>query len=119
MEKSFSIAEEILPGYGFDKSNLEEIIKLIRNSFTGNLESPSDFILHDAKYDYMGRVDFIKLTDKLLREESEYGKAHSRKEWIEIQRQLLIDNEFVTNTAKLLRSVSLEDQIGNLQVYNE
>jgi len=115
MEKSFSIVEEILPAYGFDKSHVEEIIKLIRNSFAGNLESPSDFILHDARYDYMGRIDFIKLTDRLLREESEYGKAHSRKEWIEIQRQLLIDNEFITNTAKLLRSVSLEDQIGNLQ----
>lgn len=119
MEKSFSIVEETLPGYGFDKAHAEEVKKLIKNSFTDNYESASDFILHDAKYDYMGRVDFIKLTDKLLREESEFRKAHTRKEWIEIQRQLLISHEFLTNTAKLLRSVPLEDQIGNLQVYNE
>jgi len=119
MEKSFSIVEEILPGYGFDKSYVEGVKKLIRNSFLDEAESPSDSIMHDAKYDYMGRVDFIKLTEKLLREESEYGKAHNRKEWIGIQRQLLINHDFLTDTAKLLRSVPLEDQIGNLQAGNE
>ncbi len=112
---SSRIAEEIMPKYGFEQTDVEEIKKIIRNSFDDRQESVIDDILHDAKYDYLGRVDYLKLTDKLLREEVEYGKPHDKKEWITIQRKLLIDNEFRTGTAKLLRSVSLEDQIAGLQ----
>jgi adenylate cyclase len=115
LEASFSSADEILPKYGFEQENINEVKRIIRNSFGDKQESVTDNILHDAKYDYLGRVDYIKLTDKLLREESEYGKSHSRKEWIDIQRKLLIDHEFITNTGKLLRSVPVEDQVGNLQ----
>ena len=61
----------------------------------------------------------MKLTDKLLRERTEYGKHSDSKTWIEIQKKLLSDHEFITNTARLLRSVPVEDQIAGLQVYNE
>jgi len=114
MEASFQQAEEILPKYAFELAKIDDVKKLIRNSFENRLESLPDDILHDAKYDYLGRVDYIKLSDKLLREESEYGKPHERKEWIEQQRKLLIEHEFRTNTAKLLRSVPVEEQIAAL-----
>lgn len=119
MDTSCMVAEETLPGYGFNRVNIDEVIKIIQNSFTNKQDSVSDNILHDARFDYLGRIDFIKLTDKLLREESEYGKLHSRKEWMEIQRQLLIDHEFITNTGKLLRSIPLEDQIASLHASGE
>jgi hypothetical protein len=51
----------------------------------------------------------------LYREESEYGIIHTRSEWVETQRQLLIGHEFLTETGKLLRSIPLEDQIATLQ----
>ena len=54
------------------------------------------------------------MTDKLYKEESEYGKIHEKKEWFELQKKLLIDQGFITNTAKLLRSVTLEDQLASL-----
>jgi hypothetical protein len=113
------VIEEMLPKYAFDQINIDEVKRIIKNSFDDKQESIVDSILHDAKYDYLGRVDYMKLTDKLLREESEYGKSHSRKEWIEIQRKLLIDHEFLTNTGKLLRSVAIEDQVSALQTINE
>jgi class 3 adenylate cyclase len=118
MEGSIRTTEEILPKYGFEQSTIDEIEKLIRNSFEERQETVTDNILYDARYDYLGRVDYLKLTDKLLREETEYGKLHERKEWIAVQRKLLIDHEFKTSTAKLLRSVSLEDQIAGLQEQN-
>ena len=114
LESSFSSAEEILPRYGFDPESINEVKRLIQNSFRDKQESVTDNILHDAKYDYLGRVDYIRLTDKLLREESEYGMSHTRKEWIDIQRKLLIDHEFITNTGKLLRSIQVEDQVASL-----
>jgi len=114
MEASFQQAEEILPKYAFELAKIDDVKKLIRNSFENRLESLPDDILHDAKFDYLGRVDYIKLSDKLLREESEYGKPHDRKEWVEQQRKLLIEHEFRTNTARLLRSVPVEEQIAAL-----
>jgi len=119
MEASFKHVEEILPKYGFKQENIEEVKKLIGNSYNNIQNTVPDNILHDARYDYLGRVDFLKLTDRLLREQSEYGYSPDRKTWIETQRKLLIDHEFITNTAKLLRSIPLEEQIGNLQAYNE
>ncbi len=118
-EASSRLVEEILPKYAFDQSNIDEVKKLIRNSFDNRQESVSDYILHDATYDYLGRVDYIKLSDKLLREESEYGKPHDRKEWMDEQRKIIIEHEFITDTAKLLRSVSVEDQIASLREHVE
>jgi adenylate cyclase len=116
MEASIRLVEEILPRYGFDQENVDSTKKIIMNSFTNYQGSLSDNILHDARYDYLGRVDYLKLADKLLRERSEYGKHSDRRTWIEIQRKQLSDHEFITNTARLLRSVPLEDQIAGLQV---
>ena len=96
MEASLRLVEEILPKYGFDSKNIEITKRIISNSFNNIRESVSDNILHDARYDYMGRVDFMKLTDKLLKERTEYGKPSDRKAWIEFQRKQLIDHEFIT-----------------------
>ena len=114
LESSFSSADEILPRYGFDIEKINEVKRLIRNSFKNKQDSLTDKILHDARYDYLGRVDYIKLTDKLLREETEYGIPHTKKEWIDIQRKILIDHEFLTNTGRLLRNVQTEDQVAAL-----
>jgi uncharacterized protein len=115
MEASCRLVDEILPKYGFDQKNIESTKNLIINSFCGRLESKSDNILHDARFDYLGRVDYIRLTEKLLRERTEYGKVPDNKLWVDIQSKFLADNEFITSTANLLRSVSAKDQIFNLQ----
>ena len=115
MEASLRLVEEILPKYGFDQVNVDSTKNIIRNSFNDHQESLSDNILHDARYDYLGRVDYIKLTDKLLRERTEYGKLTDNRTWNEIQMKQLSDQEFITNTAKLFRSVSIEDQIARLK----
>ncbi len=66
VEASFSLVDEILPRYGFEEDNVNAARKIIRNSFNGKYETLVDEIIHDARYDYLGRVDYIKLTDKLL-----------------------------------------------------
>ena len=73
--------------------------------------------MHDARYDYLGREDYIKLSDKLLRERNEHGLITTGKEWIKIQRDLLISHEFKTATAKMLRSITAQDQIKALDIY--
>jgi class 3 adenylate cyclase len=119
MEASIRLVEEILPGYGFNQENVEMTTRIIRNCFTDHQETLADNILHDALYDYLGRVDYLKLTDKLLRERTEYGKHPENKSWYELQLKLLSDHRFITRTAQLLRSVPEDDQITGLQVYSE
>ncbi len=115
MEASLRLVEEMLPKYGFSQENIEATYKLIRNSYSGLHESLSDKVMHDARYDYMGRVDYIKLTEKLFRERTEYGKYSEKEEWVEHQIQQLSYHDFITNTGKLLRSVSIDDQINLLR----
>jgi class 3 adenylate cyclase len=116
MEASLRMVEEILPGYGFSRENVELANKIIRNSFSDHQESLSDYILHDARYDYLGRVDYIKLTEKLLRERTEFGKHSDRETWIDSLIKQQNDHQFITKTARLLRNVTAEDQIAGLQV---
>ena len=113
-DASCRLVEEILPKYGFSKDDIAKTKRLISNSFNANGETVTDIILSDSRFDYLGRVDYIRLTDKLLREETEYGKVTDMRSWIESQRILLEGYEFVTGTAKLLRGVSSEDQIVSL-----
>ena len=119
MEASFRFAEEILPRYGFNQENIEATIKLIKNSYTNIQLSLSDRILHDARYDYLGRVDYIKLTDKLLRERMEYGKPSDKKTWLGMQKNVVEAHVFLTDTANILRSVSPVEQIAALQTSDE
>jgi class 3 adenylate cyclase len=117
MEASFRLIDEILPKYGFDKESIDKAKTIIMNSFNEKQETLSDKILHDARYDYLGRVDYVKLTEKLLKEETEYGKVTDRSKWIEAQFNLISQHNFKTPAAQLLRSVSVEDQISFLEKF--
>ena len=119
MEASLRLVEEILPVYGFSQDNVGLTKNLIRNSFSDHHESLADNILHDALYDYLGRIDYMKLTDKLLRERTEYGKHSNSKSWLEYQKKQLTDNDFITASARILRSVALDEQIGGLSMNGE
>lgn len=109
--------DEVLPKYAFARKNIDSVKRLITNSFTGKTESLSDKILHDAVYDYMGRIDYVKLLEKLLKEESEYGHVENINSWFQRMRKSLEEYQFFTNTSKLLSSVSLEEQLKNLDGY--
>jgi adenylate cyclase len=114
MEASLRLVEEILPEFGFSNENVDLTSKIIRSSYNEKCDTLVSKILHDAKYDYLGRVDYLKLTDKLLRERTEYGKHPDNSSWIETQKKVLIEHEFMTATAKILRSVSVEEQLAGL-----
>jgi class 3 adenylate cyclase len=113
-EASCKLMGEMLPRYGFDECYIISARDLINNSFNGKHESETDKILHDARYDYLGRVDYIKLSVKLFKERNEHGISVGPEEWPDIQKKLLTDHDFLTNTGKLLRSVPIADQIAKL-----
>lgn len=112
---SCSMMEESLQGFGFDEIFISQARELIINLFEERYESVSDRIMHDARYDYLGRVDFVKLSGKLFRERNEHGINTGAVQWREMQEKFLPDHDFLTDTGRLLRSVSIEEQITGLR----
>jgi class 3 adenylate cyclase len=116
MEGAYRHVEEILPRHGFSQENVDAVKKIIKNSFSGLSESLLDKILHDARFDYLGHVDFIKLSDNLRKERNEYGILYDDKMWLDSQKLLLKEHDFLTETARILRNVQVEEQIEALSV---
>lgn len=110
-EASLSFMDEILPRYNIDDKFISESRRLISNSYNEKYESLADKILHDARYEYLGRDDYMRLTGRLLKEKAEHGLEIGNEGWKEIQKHILINHDFLTETARLLRSVSVEEQI--------
>jgi adenylate cyclase len=111
---SCRMAEEIIPAYGFTQECLDKTKKLIMNSFSGKTETITDMILYDSRYDYVGRVDYVRLTERLLKEELQYGRVTDRKAWIHEQKRFLSELDYKTSTGKLLRSIGKEEQAAAL-----
>lgn len=116
-EAALKFMAETLPRFGFDDIYIGSAGMLITDSFIEKYESASGKILHDARYDYLGRVDYIKLTDKLFRERNEHGLKKEADEWIMIQEKLLKDHDFLTKTGRILRSVPMEEQAASLKAW--
>jgi class 3 adenylate cyclase len=116
-DAAFALMDEILPKYIFDVGYINESKDLIRNAFSEKHTSLSDRILHDSIFDYIGRSDYVRLTDRLLKEKTEHGVVMTKVEWINIQKNLLTGHDFLSGTGKILRSVSVDDQIAALQNY--
>ena len=112
---SCRVMEEALQGFGFDEVFVSRARELILNSFEGRYESDSDRILHDARFDYLGRVDFSKLSGREFRERTEHVIKTDPVEWTDMQVKSLNDHDFLTATGRLLRSVQIEEQIARLR----
>jgi len=74
-------------------------------------------VLHDAVYDFTGRIDFVTMTDRLFREEMAYGRIDDPKTWFRNMASRIEENQFLTETARKLRSVPLKDQLNALQSF--
>ncbi len=109
---SITFAQQILPKYQYTPVEIEEITYLIL--VTKKNTQPTKLVekvLLDANLNYLGRADFIPLTEKLWEEEYAIHKNKSRKEWIKRQKELLLVHNFYTKTAQGLRQVSKENQV--------
>jgi hypothetical protein len=76
-------------------------------------------VLHDAVYDFTGRVDFISMVDRLFREEMAYGKVEDPKIWFKNLAKTVEENTFLTETARKLQSVQRNEQLSALEAFAE
>lgn len=110
-------AGEILSVYGFGPQTLEVVTALIDSAFIPEQDSIAGMVLHDAVYEFTGRIDFITMIDRLFREEMAYGKIDDTKTWFRKMASTIEENEFLTETARKLRSVHVQEQLSAFQTF--
>jgi len=117
---SCEYAREILPGYRYNRNQIDQICKLIHS--TKRPQKPSDLlekIICDADSDYFGRIDFEKIALKLYKEQVAYNKSGSFQDWKSWMINMIDEHEFFTNAARIFRGVEKEEQKVKIQNLKE
>lgn len=101
---SCALAREYLAQYGYTTDEIETICNLIMA--TRLPQSPKDKlaeVLCDADLDYLGRADFLPLSDKLFAELQSEGLVKDPDEWNRQQTDFMSAHRYFTQTAINLR----------------
>jgi len=85
-ERSCGVAREILPKYGYDEEQIEIITGIIMaTELPPKPKTLLQNIICDADLDYLGRRDFVPVSDTLYRELKVQGIIESFNEWNKLQ----------------------------------
>ena len=110
------IAKEMLPAYSYTPEQIETISSLIMSTKlppkpTNLLEN----IMCDSDLDYLGRSDFIPVSNTLFEELKAQNKMGSLNDWNKIQVKFIAGHQYFTKTARKLREVNKQLQIERIQ----
>jgi len=110
------IAREMLPAYNYSQEQIEKICTIIMSTKlppqpTNLLEE----IICDSDLDYLGRSDFIPVSNTLFEELRAQNKMGSLNDWNKIQVRFISGHQYFTKTARSLREVNKQLQIERIQ----
>lgn len=117
---SVKFAQEILPKYGYSDNQIARIAELIMA--TKLPPKPSNLleqIICDADLDYLGRSDFIPVSNLLYMELHEMGMVDSIQEWNQKQVKFIEAHQYFTQTAINQRDVNKSTQLENIKLWIE
>jgi adenylate cyclase len=110
------IARKMLPDFNYSSEQIERICSLIMSTKlpprpTNLLEN----IICDSDLDYLGRSDFIPVSNTLYEELKAQNKMGSLNDWNKIQVKFISGHQYFTKTARSLREVNKQLQIERIQ----
>lgn len=110
------IALEMLPKYNYRPEQIEKICAIIMSTKlppkpTNLLED----IICDSDLDYLGRSDFIPVSNTLFEELKAQNKMGSLNDWNKMQVKFISGHQYFTKTARSLREVNKQLQIDRIQ----
>jgi adenylate cyclase len=110
------IAKEMLPKFNYSPEQIEKICSIIMSTKlppkpTNLLEE----IICDSDLDYLGRSDFIPVSNTLFEELKAQNKMGSLNDWNKIQVKFISGHQYFTKTARSLREVNKQLQIERIQ----
>jgi class 3 adenylate cyclase len=115
-ERSTDIARDILPKYGYTAEEIEGICRIIMA--TKLPPKPGDIleaIICDSDLDYLGRTDFIPVSNALYEELKAQNKMTSLNEWNKLQLKFISSHQYFTKTGRKLREVKKQEQIERIR----
>ncbi|MGC8804038.1 MAG: adenylate/guanylate cyclase domain-containing protein [Bacteroidales bacterium] len=106
------LAREYLPKYNYTSEQIEIICELIMaTKLPPKPKNLLEKIMCDADLDYLGRSDFIPVSNTLYRELKEQNKIGSLNDWNKLQLKFISGHQYFTQTALSLREVNKQKQI--------
>ncbi|GAB4449827.1 MAG: hypothetical protein Fur0028_05110 [Bacteroidales bacterium] len=113
---SAQIALEILPKYGYSIEQINIICDIIKaTELPPKPQTLLQNIICDADLDYLGRSDFIPVSNTLYKELHEQKLIGSMDDWNRLQIKFLSAHQYFTETANKLREVNKQTQIERLK----
>jgi class 3 adenylate cyclase len=110
------MAAQTLTKYNFSIDQIETIKRLIMA--TKMPPKPKDMlekIICDADLDYLGRPDFIPISQNLFRELFERGKINTIEQWNRMQYKFILNHNYFTSTARKNRDAGKQIVIKELK----
>jgi class 3 adenylate cyclase len=115
-DNSILFAEEILPKYKYSTPQIQTVINLIEiTRLNATPQTELEQILKDADLDYLGRSDFVPISENLFKEMNAYGTKISLSQWNDIQYDFISKHTYYSNTARKLRQVNKDRQLQKLK----
>jgi TolB-like protein/Tfp pilus assembly protein PilF/predicted metal-dependent HD superfamily phosphohydrolase len=100
-ENGCVIARDILPSFGFDKTQIDIICGMIMaTKIPQTPHTPSEKVICDADLDYLGRDDFYSVGSRLFEEMKVRGIVESEREWNLVQKTFLETHRYHTPYAR-------------------
>jgi len=110
------LAKEYLPKYKYTPEQIDRICELIMaTKLPPSPKTVLESIMCDSDLDYLGRSDFIPVSNTLFKELKEQNKIGSLNDWNKIQVKFLSNHHFYTQTGKNLREVNKQMQIERIK----
>ncbi len=114
--QSTLIAREMLPQFNYTAEQIDRICSVIMSTRLppkpGNL---LEQIICDSDLDYLGRSDFIPVSNTLFEELKARNKMGSLNDWNKLQVKFISGHQYFTKTARKLREVNKQLQIKRIQ----
>lgn len=115
-DNSIELAREVMPLYGFLEDQIQEACELINVTRKESVpRNHLEAILKDADLDYLGRSDFLPVSNSLFKEFELLEGKMSEDEWNRKQINFISEHKYYTNTAKKLRQIKKEKQLNGLR----
>jgi class 3 adenylate cyclase len=110
------IARDILTNYGYPEDQIDTVCRLIMaTKFPPSPKDKMEEVICDSDLDYLGRSDFIPVSNLLYKELKENKMIGSIDEWNMLQLNFIRKHQYFTETARNLREVNKKQQIERIK----
>jgi adenylate cyclase len=111
------IAKEYLPKYGYNHQQIEQVCKIIMaTKLPPKPNNLIEEIICDSDLDYLGRSDFVPVSNLLYEELKARNKVGLLNDWNKLQIKFISNHQYFTKTAQKLREVNKQKQIERLKL---